>query len=435
MFLFQFPREEVLDVQDALCSGSLHGSRVRAQRRSGEGTKSPATSPCRSRRRSGEGACSNVQVEFEQQGLGPGPDTKPVPSSDRFPDEEAMSSSGATLGFGAEFQAVASLMGAGMPPPKVVAYDSLDPSMQLLGHGEFASVWRTSLGGRQVALKALKTSSEDAVRGLTREITLMTLMDHPNVLPGLALGRRDGQPFLVLALLSTVLRHELPRPVETVPFWVAWREARRWPMSRAMRCASEVGSALRYCHHHAFFPHFRVIHRDLKPDNVGFLDDGRAVLFDFGLATLWQLTKADGSGGRDAPTGTHIDAPRPLSGETGSLRYMAPEVAHSRPYNHKADVFSFATLFWEMLSKQKPYAGYPADRFYVALDMGVRPELKKSWPAPLKALLTECWDAALERRPDFRSIVPRILTMLEGQRIAELPKAERRELASANVVV
>jgi hypothetical protein len=71
----------------------------------------------------------------------------------------------------------------------------------------------------------------------------------------------------------------------------------------------------------------------------------------------------------------------------------------------------------------------------MALDMGVRPELEKSWPAPLKALLTECWGAALNRRPDFRSIVPRILAMLEDQRIAELPKAERRKLASAPVAV
>jgi serine/threonine protein kinase len=325
---------------DALFSSSLHGIRSRAQRRSGEGTSSTSV--------------VDVRMECEpKQSPCPNPDTTKALSSDRFLDEEALTFSGAKLGFGAELQAVASLMG-GLPPPKVVTYDSLDPSMQLLGHGEFASVWRTGLGGRQVALKTLKKSGEDAVRGLTREIMLMTLMDHPNVLPGLALGQKEGQPFMVLTLLSTVLRRELPRPVETVPFWVAWREARRWPMSRAMRCASEIGSALRYCHHDAFFPHFRVIHRDIKPENVGFLADGRAVLFDFGLAALWQLTKPDGNGGCDAPTDTHIDAPRQLSGETGSLRYMAPEVAHSRPYNHKADVFSFATLFWEMLSKQKP---------------------------------------------------------------------------------
>jgi serine/threonine protein kinase len=44
-----------------------------------------------------------------------------------------------------------------------------------------------------------------------------------------------------------------------------------------------------------------------------------------------------------------------MTGETGSTRYMAPEVAESRPYSEKADVYSFAMVMWEMATLRKPY--------------------------------------------------------------------------------
>ena len=74
-------------------------------------------------------------------------------------------------------------------------------------------------------------------------------MVHPNVLPGLALGEADGQPFMVMALLSSTLRREMPRDPAAVPFWVRWRDVKKWPMSRSMRYAVELARALRYCHH------------------------------------------------------------------------------------------------------------------------------------------------------------------------------------------
>ena len=93
------------------------------------------------------------------------------------------------------------------------------------------------------------------------------------------------------------------------------------------------------------------------------MPDGRLVIFDFGLATLWARDALDTDG----------DAPRNLTGETGSLRYMAPEVASSQPYNHKAEVFSFATVLWEMASHRKPFDQYTAETFVAALNNNIRP--------------------------------------------------------------
>ena len=136
---------------------------------------------------------------------------------------------------------------------------------------------------------------------------------------------------------------------------------KRWPLARALRCGLELARALRYCHDDAI-ANMRVLHRDIKPNNIGFLADGRLVLFDFGLASLWPRSGS-----------AEDDAPRALTGETGSLRYMAPEVALNRPYNHKAEVFGFASVLWEMAAHVKPFATSSTENFLSALSQGARP--------------------------------------------------------------
>ena len=87
----------------------------------------------------------------------------------------------------------------------------------------------------------------------------------------------------------------------------------RWPLLVSLVCAPEsptVGwsRAWRVCTQDAF-PGYRIIHRDIKPNNIGFVGPDQLVLFDFGLASLWKHgdTRTD-------------DEPRTLTGETGSLR-------------------------------------------------------------------------------------------------------------------
>jgi hypothetical protein len=272
-----------------------------------------------------------------------------------------------------------------------------------LGEGEFATAHQTSLDGRPAAIKMLKKEKREipsAVEGLKREIMMMTLMDHPNVLKAYALGQHEGIPLMIVELLSHTLPSQLPRGPDTVPFWVRWRELKRWPLSRSLHCAAQLASALKYCHDDAF-PGYRVLHRDVKPNNIGFIHDpedpDHLVLFDFGLATLWGI--------KNDPSDTLA---RSLTGETGSLRYMAPEVANSRPYCPKAEVFSFATVTYEIASCEKPFSNLLPEQFRRAIGTGYVPEMPRKWPAELRSLISECWKLDAQQRPEFREIVPRL---------------------------
>jgi len=224
------------------------------------------------------------------------------------------------------------------------------------------------------------------------------LMDFPYVLKAHALGQHEGKPLMIIELLGCTLTSQLPRDPDTVPFWVRWREVKRWPLSRALHCARQLAQALKYCHDDAF-PGYRILHRDVKPNNIGFLanEASHLVLFDFGLASLWEK-KGD----------ANDDVPRALTGETGSLRYMAPEVATSKPYGPRAEVFSFATVTYELASHKRPFVGFSPDVFKSAIAKGFTPPLPPKWPADLTALFRACWSLDPAQRPEFHQLLPQL---------------------------
>mmetsp|Transcript_20576 Transcript_20576/g.60700 ORF Transcript_20576/g.60700 Transcript_20576/m.60700 type:complete len:99 (+) Transcript_20576:1014-1310(+) len=89
---------------------------------------------------------------------------------------------------------------------------------------------------------------------------------------------------------------------------------------------------------------------------------------------------------------------------------MAPEVALSLPYNHKAEVFSFTSLLYHLLSRRKPFALMTPEMFLrEACRGGKRPPLAKAWPLPLRSLMAASWSAKHSVRPEFTEVV-RILS-------------------------
>src|SRR5210317_411979 len=106
--------------------------------------------------------------------------------------------------------------------------------------------------------------------------------------------------------------------------------------------ASGVASGLLYLHKK------KILHRDVKPGNVLLSGDLRgnftAKLTDFGLAAMLQnnATINNGRGGD-------------LTAETGTYRYMAPEVIKHERYQYSADIYSLSTLMWEMITREAPF--------------------------------------------------------------------------------
>ena len=157
---------------------------------------------------------------------------------------------------------------------------------------------------------------------------------------------------------------------------------------------------------------------DLKPDNVGFTSDGTLKLFDFGLMTCVKT--------RTTAKGTYD-----MTGCTGSLRYMAPEVALNYRYTEKVDVYSFGIMLWQMAKDRLPFQGLGKSEFYSnVVRGGQRPPLDKNWPSGFGSLLAHCWDSNPEARPNFGMIVVDIDKLI-SERKSSQPGGKSRSVSGA----
>jgi len=123
-------------------------------------------------------------------------------------------------------------------------------------------------------------------------------------------------------------------------------------------------------------------------------------LFDFGLSRVLRKKAKQ------------KDGTYKMTGRTGSLCYMAPEVAQCKTYNLTADVFSFATLMWQVLELKTPYESFTAKDYMTQVcDLGYRHAIPSKWPFFLRELMKDSWKADLAERPDFK----RVSSVLRGE--------------------
>jgi hypothetical protein len=242
-----------------------------------------------------------------------------------------------------------------------------------LGAGGMATVYLAEdlKHQRQVAIKVLKPELA-AVLGAERfvqEITTTAQLQHPHILPLFDSGTADGFLFYVMPFVEgETLRDKLNRETQL-------------GVDEAVKITREVADALDYAHRHG------VIHRDIKPENI-LLHDGRPMVADFGIA----LAVSAAAGGRMTETGMSLGTPH----------YMSPEQATAdKEITGRSDVYSLASVLYEMLTGDPPHVGSSAQQIIVKIIADeARPvgEVRKSVPPNVAAAVAK----ALEKLPADR---------------------------------
>jgi predicted Zn-dependent protease len=205
-----------------------------------------------------------------------------------------------------------------------------------LGRGGMGVVYlaRDLRHGREVALKVLRPdlAADVGVERFLAEIRVTAGLRHPNVLPLFDSGAAGDVLYYVVPYVEGgTLRDRLVRDGSL-------------PLGDALAAARDVAAALAHAHARG------VVHRDVKPENV-LLDDGRAVLGDFGIAKAL-------AGFAEAPA-TAARVPRTLPG-VGTPAYMAPEQAEGTgPVDHRADLYALGAVTWELLTGEAPARAAP----------------------------------------------------------------------------
>jgi serine/threonine protein kinase len=143
-----------------------------------------------------------------------------------------------------------------------------------------------------------------------------------------------------------------------------------------------------------------IIHRDLKPDNIGFTSNGVLKLMDFGLCIA--IPKSGDS--NEAYT---------MTGCTGSLRYMAKEVAISEKYNEKVDVYSFGLILYEMATGVTPFKSFSKTDFMEkVIDNNERPPVDlDEYGRQIRlsgktiSMIQKCWHSEFNMRPSAGDVL------------------------------
>lgn len=290
-----------------------------------------------------------------------------------------------------------------------------------LADGSHSNVFVGTYNGMKVVVKMIMEESANNPIANTEydlELQLLSRLDHPNLTKLIGHGTHPRK-FLVLEYLGGGILSSILEANEMKSGSIKMFHKPTFTYQMLLVRARELASVMHYLHH-GVKEGATLIHRDLKPDNIGFTDEGVLKVLDFGLCTC-------------VKTRRRSDIFYEMTGNTGSLRYMAPEVALRKPYGEKVDVHSYGIILWQMARDRVPFDGMDANEFMTSVVRNKeRPKLDKSWPEPFSHLVVSCWNHNPAARPSFREIII-VLDSLLGINNPNAPSAGAKPAAGATI--
>jgi serine/threonine protein kinase len=257
-----------------------------------------------------------------------------------------------------------------------------------IGSGGMGEVWRArdQRIGRDVAVKVLPEAyapGDDRLRRFEQEARAAGALSHPGLVTIYDVGTFEGAPYIVMELLEgETLRQALGDGVTP-----------RIPLSKTIDYAMQIAGALALAHEKG------IVHRDLKPENLFITSDGRAKIFDFGLAKLAEKDLPADDADRDrSRTARHLTSAGMVIGTPG---YMSPEQISAKPVDARTDIFSFGAVLYEMIGGRRAFDRDSAIETMAAI-LNEEPEplvsLAPKVPPALEAIVAHC----MEKNPRER---------------------------------
>jgi serine/threonine protein kinase len=239
-----------------------------------------------------------------------------------------------------------------------------------LGEGGMGVVYRASdlRLGRTVVVKTLRPESAANVslrRRMANEAQAASTLNHPAIATLFDFESDGDVVFLVYEYVKGKTLHDL-------------RREHSFTLEELIGVFITIADALASAHRAG------IVHRDLKPANVMITEDGRVKILDFGLAKL-ALFREDG-----LTIPTAVTVPGLL---LGTVAYMSPEQLEGQAVDHRADIFAFGTMLYELAANHHPFEGKSPSSTIGNILKEEPPDLSrwlKEAPAELERLIRKC---------------------------------------------
>lgn len=242
---------------------------------------------------------------------------------------------------------------------------------QLVGEGSFGKVYLGQWRNKTVAIKAYSTEEER--KAFTVEVRQLSRVSHDNIIHLYGACTDDQHFCLVMEYAEGGSLFYILHSAKNI----------KYNLGHALSWVYQCAKGVNYLHNMKPKP---LIHRDLKPPNLLLVNSGvQLKICDFGTAA---------------------DKSTYMTNQKGSAAWMAPEVFSTNNYTEKCDVYSWGIIFWEVLTRKKPfYNGLNALQIMWSVYKGKRPPLILDCPAVIEDLIVRCWDGTAINRPNMSEIV------------------------------
>lgn len=271
----------------------------------------------------------------------------------------------------------------------------------VIAHGTYGTVYKGVYDGLDVAVKVLDwgedgIATEEETRILRdsfqKEVAVWHKLDHPNVTKFVGASMGTSNLKIPMKSNSTDDHNSLPSraccvvveylPGGTLKRFLIRNYRKKLAFKVVIQLALDLSRGLSYLHSK------KIVHRDVKSENMLLNANRTLKIADFGVARV------------------EAQNPRDMTGETGTLGYMAPEVLDGKPYNRKCDVYSFGICLWEIYCCDMPYPNLSfADLSSAVVNQNLRPEIPRCCPGALVSVMRKCWDANPDKRPEMDEVV------------------------------
>ena len=257
--------------------------------------------------------------------------------------------------------------------------------------GAEGEIFRCQFQTKPAICKGLfKGYNKAMLQSLQTEILILSKLKHPNIITlyGIVSLTEQEPPKMILEYCQNgTLEARLIRANSRDPSKHIYLDSQR-----KLAFALQLINALQYLHEILLIP---ICHRDLKPGNVLLDLDDNIKLCDFGLARYF------------FPLSETHENPVLMTGETGSYRFMAPEVFQHKYYDEKCDIFSYGMICYWIFSGHRPFFEID-DGVKVAQLTSLkekRPEIELVKEKQIRPIITRCWEHDPQNRPKPSEII------------------------------